>query len=103
MDSGRLSGFLGIAANNRSRCVRSRISRRQPTPDQNVGAQVGAGRPNEGAAFHPHLPKSKPVVPDLCKNRTYQHWFEISLDYATVGLWEQYAVVVQRLGFPYAN
>ena len=94
---------VGTAANNRSRCVRSRIGWRQATPDQNVGAQVGAGRPNQSAAFHAHLPKSCLVVPDLGKNWTYQHWSEISLDYATVGQSELYPVVVQRLRYPNSN
>src|ERR1039457_5694023 len=87
----------------RSRRVRSRIGWRQATPDQNIGTQVGAGRPNQGAAFHTHLAKSCLVVPDLGKNRTNQHWSEISLDYATVRQCELYAVVVQRLRFPDAN
>jgi hypothetical protein len=87
----------------RSGCVRSGIGRRQAAPDQDIGAQVGAGGPNQRAALYTHLPKSCLVVPDLVENRTHKHWSEISLDYATVGQSELHAVVAQRLRFPDAN
>jgi len=47
-------------------------------PDQNIGAQVGAGRPNQSAPFDTHRPKSRLVVPDFLENRAHQHWSEIS-------------------------
>src|ERR1039457_3611315 len=86
-----------------SGCVCSGIGRRQATPDQHIGAQVGAGRPNQRAALHAHLPKSCLVVPDLVENWTNKHRSEISLDYATVGQRELYAEVAQRLRFPDAH
>jgi hypothetical protein len=84
-------------------CVRSGIGRRQATPDQDIGAQVGAVGPNQCAAFHAQLHKSHFVVPNLRENWAHQHWSEVPLDYATVGQGEFYTVVAQRLRLPYAN
>src|SRR6185436_3090795 len=56
-----------------SSCVRSSIGRRQATPDQDIGAQVGAVGPNQCAGFHTKLHKSHLVVPNLGENRTFQH------------------------------
>jgi hypothetical protein len=97
------SAVAGVSHCNPSRCVRNRVSRRQTSPDQNVGAQVRAVGPNYSAAFDTYLPKSRLVVPDLGKNRTYQIWPEISLDHPTVGQCESNPIAVQRLHFPDAN
>jgi hypothetical protein len=48
-------------------------------PNQDIGAQVDAGRPDQGAVFHAHLRKSRRVFTDF--------------DYATVG---QYPVIAWR-------